>query len=36
MDGVSIAEFVRFEVGEGIETEEEDFAGEVAEALDQE
>lgn len=36
MEGVSISEFVRFEVGEGIETEEEDFADEVAEALDQE
>jgi len=31
---VEIVEFVRFEVGEGIETEEEDFSQEVAEQLD--
>mgnify|MGYP006279579613 CR=1 FL=1 len=33
-EGVEIAEFVRFEVGEGIETEEEDFAQEVADQLE--
>ena len=32
---VELVDFVRFEVGEGIETEEEDFAEEVAEQLDE-
>ena len=31
--GVEVEQFVRFEVGEGIEVEEEDFAAEVAAQL---
>lgn len=36
VEDVELVDFVRFEVGEGIETEEEDFADEVADALEDE